>query len=61
MAEDSSLPSQDETASVRTDLQRHLEHLFRKAGDSPEAIRLRLAVLDYRASLTQNVSERGPE
>jgi hypothetical protein len=61
VAEDSSLPSQDEMASARTELQRHLEHLFRKAGDSPEVIRLRLAVLDYRASRTQNVCERVPE
>jgi hypothetical protein len=55
--EDTSLPPHNEIAMG--ELQRHMEHLFRKAGDSPEVTRLRLAVLSYRLSRNGNgVSEQ---
>lgn len=53
MIEEDSLPSREANNLATTELQCHMEHLFRKAGDSPEVKRLRLSILNYRLSASQ--------
>lgn len=50
MTEENSSQHQAEYEQTRAELQRHMEHIFRKAGESPEVKRLRLSILNYRLS-----------
>lgn len=60
MPKDAQVQEEDTYEQAKEKLQQHTEHLFRKAGEGPEAKRLRLSILSYRlASLQREKTDEG--